>query len=312
MSVLENLVKPLALKLELNTLPQHIHHVLGAYFLYEFIFKVASPAISSALVPKYKTFDTRTRVNWDIHVVSMVQCLIISTLAVNVILTDPTREKAAETDYWRDRLWGYSEATGTVQGFAAGYFLWDVVACTTNIDSQGIAGLLHGLAALTISGLGFRPFGNYYGINFTLFELSTPFLNIHWFCDKLGMTGSTLQLVNGVVFIISFFLSRLVWGTWQTYRMYSDVWNAWNNTGHLSKVCKPFFNATNKIVGGSAWVNIPWRCRILPTWLGATYVGGLGLLTILNYWWFTQIISAVTKRFRVASKKSSAVEKKAQ
>jgi hypothetical protein len=35
-----------------------------------------------------------------------------------------------------------------------------------------------------------HPFANYYGLNFILYEISTPFLNIHWFFDKLNMTGS--------------------------------------------------------------------------------------------------------------------------
>ena len=51
---------------------------------------------------------------------------------------------------------------------------------------------------------------NYYGCVFLLYELSTPFLNIHWFCDKLNLTGSKIQLYNGFLLLGTFFLCRLV------------------------------------------------------------------------------------------------------
>ena len=71
-----------------------------------------------------------------------------------------------------------------------------------------------------------RPFANYYGLAFVLYELSTPFLNFHWFFDKLGMTGSLAQLVNGVILIISFGGCRLVWGVYQSVLIYTDIWQA--------------------------------------------------------------------------------------
>jgi len=68
-----------------------------------------------------------------------------------------------------------------------------------------------------------RPFANYYGISFILYELSTPFLNIHWFCDKLDLTVSKIQLYNGFALLATFFGSRLVWGTYQSVLTYQDV-----------------------------------------------------------------------------------------
>jgi hypothetical protein len=36
-----------------------------------------------------------------------------------------------------------------------------------------------------------RPFLNYFAPTFILYELSSPFLNIHWFLDKVNMTFDT-------------------------------------------------------------------------------------------------------------------------
>ena len=41
---------------------------------------------------------------------------------------------------------------------------------------------------------------------------STPFLNVHWCLDKLGKTGSTLQYINGIILLSTFFGVRICYG----------------------------------------------------------------------------------------------------
>lgn len=184
------------------------------------------------------------------------------------------------------RVWGYTGATGMVQGFSAGYFLWDLVASAKDVDVHGVGSLLHAASALAVSMLGFvsvflcmqwwedadclkRPFCNYYGLNFILYELSTPFLNVHWFMDKLDMTGSTAQLVNGIALITSFGASRLLWGTYQSVRMYQDIWKAFRAPGGLP----------------------------VPPWLAIAYVVSNTTLSALNFYWFGKMIQALVNRF---------------
>ncbi|CAO3677575.1 unnamed protein product [Umbelopsis vinacea] len=69
-----------------------------------------------------------------------------------------------------------------------------------------------------------RPFLNYYGAVFILYELSTPFLNFNWFMDKLGWTGSKIQLLNGLVLICAFFGARLVYGMRMSYQTWVEVY----------------------------------------------------------------------------------------
>jgi len=302
MSALANLVQPLATKLQLATLPLHAHHIIAAFLLYQAVFDVGSPILSRWLFPEtYNGLDRRGRVNWDAHVVSMVQCLIINGMALYVMFADPERVKADHD--WRERLWGYTWMAGRVQGFASGYFLWDVIISIQHLDVMGMSSLLHGIAAFGITNLGFRPFANYYGINFVLYELSTPFLNIHWFFDKFGMTGTRAQLYNGILLLGSFFGCRLVWGTYQSYLIYNDVWTAWHATTPMATSCAKFFRATNL----GALINMPMSCKVLPTWLGGFYVVANTLLTVLNAYWFVKMVAAVQKRF-----KKPKYEKKAQ
>ena len=55
----------------------------------------------------------------------------------------------------RDRVWGYTGASGMVQAFAAGYFLWDLVTSAGNLDVHGPGALMHAASALAVSLLGF-------------------------------------------------------------------------------------------------------------------------------------------------------------
>ena len=42
-----------------------------------------------------------------------------------------------------------------VQGFAAGYFLWDLVISAGNMDVHGPGAVMHAVSALAVSMLGF-------------------------------------------------------------------------------------------------------------------------------------------------------------
>ncbi|KAJ1966153.1 hypothetical protein IWQ62_002496 [Dispira parvispora] len=118
--------------------------------------------------------------------------------------------------------------------------------------------------------LGYRPFLNAYGPIFLMFEMSTPFLNIHWFMDKLGLTGSVYQMVNGVLLLVAFFLSRLVFGIYWAGYFYLDVYHNWHR---------------------------------IPTYLALMYVIGNISLNLLNMYWFTKMITAVQSRFTPTTKK---------
>lgn len=88
--------------------------------------------------------------------------------------------------------------------------------------------------------------------------------------DKAGMTGSTAQLVNGIALITSFGGSRLLWGTYQSVRMYRDIWLASRTPGGLP----------------------------VPPWLAIAYVFSNTTLSVLNFYWFGKMVQALMKKFR--------------
>lgn len=145
-------LKPLADKIGLPLITLHIHEILLAFLLYHYINVKISPALSRKFFPNiYPHLNTRTKTNWDIHVVSLAQSIIITVLALWVIWFDDDRKLMG----WRDRVWGYTGSSGMVQGFAAGYFLWDLMVSSTNIQLFGWGLLAHAICALVVFTLGF-------------------------------------------------------------------------------------------------------------------------------------------------------------
>ena len=149
---LSRAVEPLAERLGMPTLPVHIHEVIGAALLYTFIQVVVSPVLSARLFPKYYPVHNRAKkANWDTHVVSLVQSLLINALALWVMFADEER-KAMD---FEQRVWGYTGACGLIQALAAGYFVWDLGITLLNLDIFGFGLLAHAISALAVYTFGF-------------------------------------------------------------------------------------------------------------------------------------------------------------
>ncbi|KAI0903073.1 TLC domain-containing protein [Ustulina deusta] len=301
---LSDAVQPWADYFNLPTLPLHIHEVVIIAAFYEFVRSVVSPVLSSRLFPaQYGALSKTKKLNWDVHVVSLVQSTTINALALWVMYVDEERKQMD----WQERLWGYSGGSAMIQALAAGYFLWDLFVTAANVNIFGLGMLAHAVSALLVYSFGFRPFVNYYSTVFILWELSSPFLNIHWFFDKLGMTGSRAQLYNGLVLIATFFSCRLVWGTYQSVLVYRDLAAgirqgpdvlAAEKAGTLGFPAR--YAESMQFVTTSTGV---------PMWLATIYVGSNLTLNSLNFYWFFKMIEAVRKRFDPkAESKQEAVE----
>jgi len=220
------------------------------------------------------------------HCASMVQSVVICIMALGTIALDQERRNMN----LEERMWGYTGAAALVQALATGYFLFDLVVMIRYLDVFGVGMLAHASSCFVTYTLGFRPIFNYYGCVFMLYELSTPFLNIHWFFDKLGMTGTKAQFYNGLALLVVFFCCRLVWGAYSSFNIYRDVWNAL----YLSSLPKIDTNDELMRFGDD---------RSLPISVLVFYLTGHVTLQLLNVYWFGKMIAAVRKRFVKTEKK---------
>ncbi|KAL6834404.1 TLC domain-containing protein [Trichoderma camerunense] len=289
---LSELVQPFSDRYGLPSLPLHIHEVLLSAIFYSLIFWPISPILSRLIAPQhYSKLSRKRRLNWDAHVVSFIQSTLINIIALWVMVVDQERGNMDQ----EERVWGYTGALGMVQALAAGYFVWDLFVTSLNLDVFGLGTLAHAIAALLVYTLGFRPFVNYYGPTFILWELSTPFLNIHWFFDKVNMTGSRPQLYNGILLLFSFFSCRLIYGTFQSYCVFRDIFSAVN--AHPAKA----FSESPVMIYATSETTVP-------SWLATSYLVSNLTLNFLNFYWFIMMISAVLKRFQPNEKHETATE----
>ncbi|KAI0478669.1 TLC domain-containing protein [Xylariaceae sp. FL0804] len=299
-------VRPWAEAVGLPTLPLHVHEVLLAAAFYSVVGRVLSPLLSRRLFPaQYGALSPSKRLNWDVHVVSLVQSTTINILALWVIFADDER-RAMD---WQERIWGYDGAAAMIQALAAGYFLFDLIVTASNVNVFGVGMLAHAVSALLVYSFGFRPFLNYYSCNFILWELSSPFLNIHWFFDKLNMTGSRAQLYNGLVLIATFFSCRLVWGTIQSFFVFRDVWAGLGARPATADTAVPTGDELSTALFPAQYaqtMGFVSSSTRLPVWLGAIYLASNMTLNSLNFYWFFKMIDAVRKRFDPKQKEKEA------
>ena len=140
---------------------------------------------------------------------------------------------------------------------------------------------------------------------FLLYELSSPFLNIHWFCDKLQLTGSIYQAINGAFLVGSFFGARLCWGIYSSVCVFRDVY--WvirdGHTGFAARVPSGQL-ATLSVQEMMAITQDPYgqtkafnEEQYLPMWIPVVYLASNLVLNTLNIFWFEKMISTIRTRF---------------
>ncbi|KAK0609681.1 TLC domain-containing protein, partial [Bombardia bombarda] len=282
----------------LHTLPLHLHEVLASFLVFTFINDTLSPRLSTWLLgpARYPRLPRHTQAQWDMHFTSLVNATMLSLVLPYVLLADEGRANAT----WEDRLWGYTGAGGLVQAVSAGYFLWDVKVCAGSVSELGGVGgglgLLHAVVGLCITVLGFRPFGLYYGMQYGLVELSTPFVNIHWFLNKTGRAGSLLQVVNGIILVITFACCRLLWGAYMTTTFFGDVWTALQAPGPSSTIYRLAKGPPLMLEHRAEW------------WVGASFMCTHAVVMGLSAFWFAKMVR--TMRGHIKSRGTETEEKK--
>jgi hypothetical protein len=132
------------------------------------------------------------------------------------------------------------------------------------------------------------------------------------------MTGGTLQWYNGITLLVTFFCSRLCWGTYQSVRVFQDVWQILHQHPsaalgsealrevHTSPAASIFIPRDGQLCMGQESCVIA-QAEVMkyahdatpgiPLWLGLVYLASNMILHTLNFYWFGRMIETVRKRF---------------
>lgn len=212
----------------------HLNEIIASVLFYQLVYLSSKAFIGPWLVPSriYRKLTPQEKIDFHSRVVSFVQTLLILYL-IWPLFHDPELSK--------DRINGYTPYSGFVSAMASGYFIWDTMLSIRFYSVFGLPFVVHGLVSASVFLISFQPFILYYSPIFLLFELSTPFLNIHWclefFSSKWAALNKDekqeeaiffesklkpLKLVNGFVFMVTFFLVRIVWGLTNSYWLFKD------------------------------------------------------------------------------------------
>jgi len=257
----------IAEKLGLTKMPEYLPTVVTSFLVFTFIHRIVAPSVSRIVAPvSYGAIKTaRTRNTWGIHFTSQINVVLLVSLSLWCMKTS-TQDGSDHLD----KAFGWDNHAGFTNAIAVGYFLWDALDSILNFIDTGY--VIHGFACLAIYSLSFRPFSAYYAVRCLMWEASTFFLNNHWFLDKMNLTGSTLQLVNGICLLVTFFCVRIIYGGIMSYRFFATL-------RHVS--------------------------QDLPSIYLFVYTAGNLTLQGLNWYWLTKMVAALRKRFNGDAKRSA-------
>ncbi|BGP38277.1 hypothetical protein JCM10450v2_002220 [Rhodotorula kratochvilovae] len=258
------LVQPAASAVGLDALPPVAHLALAACIA-SFLLQRASAVLSPRIFGRFYPTTCVKQDDWDLHIVGWVYAAVAAPLAWH-LLRHPSKEIVA------DPLTGAALPEQRLSAIAIGYFLWDAFVTARHIRTQGFGFFLHGAVCLCAFLFTLRPFVLWCGPAFLIWEFSSIFLNAHWLLDKLHMTGSIPQMINGAFLVLSYIVVRLVFGTYNSYKL-------WN----LLVPEPPTAFAARALADAG-----------LVRWL---YLGLNIAANGLNFYWFRLMLLALKKRF---------------
>ncbi|EDO15667.1 hypothetical protein Kpol_1008p3 [Vanderwaltozyma polyspora DSM 70294] len=193
----------------------HLHEIVYSFVAYTIIYNIVSPVVNRVIFGHYYThLSSRTdKIDFDIHTVSMFQC-IVSLILAPLIVTVP---KTLDVSNYYDHLCTLTSAV------SLGYFIWDICVCILHYEVSGPAFFAHAIISIYMSAITIKPLFQPWIGAFLLFEASTPFVNVNWYLCALKKISKEknvslnlptwINSLNGLVLMFIFLTVRLIWGT---------------------------------------------------------------------------------------------------
>ncbi|GMM33213.1 Tda4 protein [Saccharomycopsis crataegensis] len=217
----------------------HAHEVLYSFVFYNMLFlfcpvigRVCFGSIYTCLVSSSDPKQRKLKLNFDIHIIAMIQAIISIGACIWLFCSTVLND---------NQLLGYDYSHTFVSSITVGYFIWDLLVCLKYFDLFGFEFLLHAVASLFVFSTTFMPFFQYWVPRFLIFEASSPFVNINWFIAnskgaKGWLSSTTLNVVNGLLLMLSFFSVRIIWGFYAIYLVMCLLCNQWNDLTSIEQI----------------------------------------------------------------------------
>lgn len=205
-----------------NEIVKHWHEIAVSFVFYCLVQLLSKPVFTVIMGSKYTKLSRGTKVNFDVHVTSMVQCFISIALLIPHLNNPHLANRHADPV---NSLLGKTDFGGLACALTVGYFIWDIYVCVRYFSLFGVGFLFHGIAAMYAFLSGLFPYGQPWAGAFLAFEFSTPFVNLNWFASKLpaGTFSDKFVIINGLLLMATFFIVRILWGFYAVYQFALDI-----------------------------------------------------------------------------------------
>lgn len=179
----------------------HLRTLIASFIVCILLERISGYLFSWLYQDLYDKQTKKAKKDWQCHFVAFVHSVIVIVPSFYLYFYDPIGKY---------NIFNYHPLVGELHALSAGYFLWDSI---TSIHLGSVSFTLHGVACLIMMLSSFQPFLMNFGPGFLLFELSTPFVNINWFMDRVPNWKTTgYYYANGILLVLTFFLARIVLG----------------------------------------------------------------------------------------------------
>jgi hypothetical protein len=240
------------------------------YFVFQNVFKMFQMTCMFGLVNYFsigimKTYiknNTSSINKYSEKFTSTVHTMASIYFALNVIVN---------SNSWENRAFYIDNYSVSLSYVSCGYFLYDILMILFTWQHENFnvkrTFLIHGVSCLLINLFPLiYKFGHFYNAVFIMWELSTPFLNMRWFLKDLYNKDN---IIIDLLFVFTFFTSRIVWGTFFSCLLLSDIYN-------------------------DKWMMIQSNRSVFP-YIGASCA--IIMMNYLNYYWFLLIFRKYFSKF---------------
>ncbi|QOU18981.1 TDA4 [Brettanomyces bruxellensis] len=194
---------------------QHWHELAVATIFY-FSITWLAPILNNRIFGSYyRTLENKKlKSDFDVHITSFTQAIVAILLCIPMFAHPLFRENP---------IFGTYDFAGLACALTCGYFIWDLVyCCIYHFDLYGYQYLFHATGSLIVFTTTFRGYCQPLIPAFLIFELSTPFVNLFWFFTRgpKDLINEKAFMINGAFLIITFFLTRCVWGVYASCKAF--------------------------------------------------------------------------------------------
>ncbi|KAK4446371.1 TLC domain-containing protein [Podospora aff. communis PSN243] len=278
----------LSMTLNLRTLHAHIDSILLSTLFFTLLYSSLAEPLSRYLIPKqWASFTPQAKTDWKLRVVSLTQSLILGPASLYILI--------GQFFLWEprgliERVYGYYELETQMTNVALGYFIWHFAMMVKEYKKHGIQMVLHALVGVGCMSGVYVPFTATMTAWFLVYEVTNVPHNIYRFLARLGKGTSRASVANAVVWIVLFFVFRIVWGTYATVVYMRSTYAVWKTPLTLEALGVEEYAVVERLEAeGLKPGNIGTVVMALTMLAGVT-------LASLNYVWFYLIVKTTVRR----------------